>query len=74
MATFGHAGAHIAAVFGSLIKVLEEYLRKRGRWFKTTYGINLHSLNLAACGGIFLDRINKIFLYSLYPEHPVYPV
>lgn len=40
---------------------------------KTTYGINLHSLNLAACGGIFLDRINKIFLYSLYPEHPVYP-
>ena len=21
-----------------------------------------------------IDRINKIFLYSLYPEHPVYPV
>jgi hypothetical protein len=34
-------------------------------------------LNLAACGGMFFDRtnkINKIFLYSLYPEHPVYPV
>jgi hypothetical protein len=31
-------------------------------------------VNLAACGGAFLGRINKInkiFLYSLYPEHPV---
>jgi hypothetical protein len=34
-------------------------------------------MNLAACGGMFFDRINtinKIFLFSLYPEHPVYPV
>jgi len=33
--------------------------------------VQLHDLqNLAACGGIFFDRmnkINKIFLYSLYP-------
>ena len=38
---------------------------------------NVKQMNLAACGGIFLDRINrinKIFLYSLYSEHAVYPV
>jgi len=38
---------------------------------------NSYTMNLAACGGIFFDRINKInmiFLYSFYPEHPVYPV
>jgi len=31
-------------------------------------------MNLAACGGTFLDRINKINKIFLYPEHPVYPV
>jgi hypothetical protein len=31
-------------------------------------------VNLAACGGAFLGRINNIFLYYLNPEHPVYPV
>ena len=29
-------------------------------------GVTYIIVNLAACGGIFLDRINKIFLYSLY--------
>jgi len=27
-------------------------------------------VNLAACGGTFFDRINKIFFY-FYPEYPV---
>ncbi len=35
-----------------------------------------YSLNLAACGGTFFDRINKInkIFFYFYPEYPVYPV
>jgi len=49
--------------------------------------VNKHLLNVDVLAKDFLelsrlrqnffdkiDRINKIFLYSLYPEHPVYPV
>jgi len=44
----------------------------KGWWhFPATTTCTIH---LAACGGTFSDMINKIFLYSLYPEHPVYPV
>jgi hypothetical protein len=35
-----------------------------------------YSLNLAACGGTFFDRINKInkIFFYFYPVYPVYPV
>jgi hypothetical protein len=31
-------------------------------------------MNLAACGGAFLDRINWIYMIFIYPDYPVYPV
>jgi hypothetical protein len=30
--------------------------------------------NLAACGGTFLTGLTRLTKFSLYPEHPVYPV
>jgi len=31
-------------------------------------------MNLAACGGTFLTGLKGLTRFSLYPEHPVYPV
>jgi len=27
--------------------------------------------NLAACGGAFFDRINRIYMILIYPDYPV---
>jgi hypothetical protein len=31
-------------------------------------------MNLAACGGTFSTGLTRLTKFSLYPEHPVYPV
>jgi len=38
------------------------------------HGLQIQTLNLAACGGTFLTGLTPLTRFFLYPEHPVYPV
>ena len=56
--------------------VFFDWRRIRGIWLDVNRVVDaLYSiLNLAACGGTFLTGLKGLTRFSLYPEHPVYPV